>query len=219
MSHDGNLVSWSHQKFAAVYHQTGDRRLAAGEAKSKAKDLYTAGTVLLTRPQVIAELERLRGLADMVVVQSSAETKAEVNSLIDKAIRISEKGAPILRRDGSACMDEHGCVIFKPDVTGILKGAELKGKTVAMFTDKQQITSEMEGKSDSELGLIVEAALASNPMVLEQVAMLDIVQNKVRELERRHEDACEGAEGEGAAETGRLSTSSEASGPSPSGFH
>jgi hypothetical protein len=215
----GIMASWAHQKFAAVYHQTGDRVLAAKECGSKAKGLYQAGSILLTRTGVMAELERLKGLTDERVVQSAAETKAEVNGLINEAIGIARLGSPILRRDGSPLTDDLGGIIHKPDTAGILKGAELKGKTVAMFTDKQQITGEMEGKSDTELGLIVEAALSSNPMVLEQVASLDIIKDKVQDLARRHAAACEGAEGEGTAEAGRLSPSPEA-GDSPSrGLH
>lgn len=205
------MTSWSHQKFAKVFIQTGDRRRAAEEAGSKAKDLYVAGTVLLARPAVRAELERLRALEDETVVQSTAETKSEVLALTRKAIKLAEEGKPIIGKNGTAVRGEDGSILRTSDTTGMLKGAELLGKTVAMFTDKHQHGDGLEDKSDRELGLMIEAALVANPAVLDQVARIDAVRERVHANDR-NENTGEGAGGEAEAEAVRLLPTPEADG-------
>ncbi len=215
----GGTISWSHQKFAQVFHQTGDRAKAAEAAGSKSKNFYQAGSILLQRTGVRAELERLRTLSDSIVVQSTAETKSEVLSLTREAIDLARAGVPIVGKNGSAITGKDGSIIRRSDTTGMLKGAELLGKTVAMFTDRHQHGNELEDKSDKELALMIEAALTANPAVLDQVARMDAVRERVHAIERSNADACEGAGGEATAEAERLSPASETSRPPPGGLH
>lgn len=212
-------ISWSHQKFASVFFKTGNRELAAQEAGSQAKNLYTAGTVLLARPGVQAELERLRGLSDDTVVQSVAETKSEVLSLTREAIAIAREGKPVIGKNGTTVRGDDGSIIRTPDTTGMLKGAELLGKSVAMFTDRVQQGGELTDKSDSELALMIEAALVSNPAVLEQVAKIDAVRDKVYAIHGRDAGASEGPAGEAEAQAERLHAASETARPPSGGLH
>jgi hypothetical protein len=214
MAAKGITISWAHQKFAQVFAQTGDRSLAATEAGSKAKDRYIAGTVLLQRTGVRSELERLRNIADTAIVQSTAETKSEVLSLTREAIDLARVGVPVVGKNGSAIHDELGAIVRRSDTTGMLKGAELLGKTVAMFTDRHQTGDGLEDKSDKELALMIEAFLTSSPVVLEQVARMDAVREKVHANDRT-ERASPGVGGEAEAQADGLFSTPEAAGPSP----
>ncbi len=210
--------------FAREYFQHGDPRKAARAAGSKAaeRNLSQVGSQLLLDPRTQAELEKLYGTANAKATQSVAETKAEVNLIIDEGIELARQGKPILTKRGETIYDQKtGAVLRQPDIPALLKGAELKGKTVAMFTDRQELTGEMDAMTGEELETFFLSALLSNPMLLERVCSEELVTRKVYELERRREDAASGESppGDAVPESEPVSTASEATGVSPGRVH
>lgn len=214
--------AWKHQKFAREYFQHGSAVRALRACGSKASDSTIAQIANKFRndPRTAAEIAKLQNIEEGKAVQTVEETKAEVRLTIDEALSIARSGVPIIGKNGEAVYDRTtGAVLRRADVGGMLKAAELKGKTVAMFTDRQQIAGEMEGKTDAELEVFFLSALLANPMLLERICSEEIIQRKVHEIERRAAPSGEGDEGDTAAEAESVSTSSQASGVSSSGLH
>lgn len=213
---------WKHQKFARHYFEHQDVRAAAKAAGSRANtpaSLYQYGYTMLHDPRTQSELEKLRVRADERTVQSVAETRGDVHDLINEGIDLARKGVPIIGKNGAPATDEEGNILYRPDINGLLKGAELKGKTVAMFTDRQEIAGEMDGKSEDELFTYFIAALLANPMLVRRVCSEEVIIRGVHEHERRSAEGGEGAEGDAAEEAESLSSAPEAGGISSGRVH
>lgn len=212
----------SHRRFAQHYFQHHDVREAARAAGSKAttpKTLYKAGYNLLNTVGVQAFLEEMEQKVEAKAIQTVSEIKAEVHGLIDESINLARQGTPLVDRRGETVYARDGAVVRKPDITGLLKGAELKGKTVAMFTDRQEIAGEMEGMSQEELETFFLSALLSNAMLLEKICHEEVIVKKVHEIERRDAERCQGDSGDGSAEADDVSTEPEAGGVSQGRLH
>jgi hypothetical protein len=206
-------------KFCEVFHATGDHARAAKAAGSRAKDLHAAGYVILRSLKVKRYLESMAEESRELAVQSTAAIRHEVHGIIDEALKHARRGAPVIGKSGAAIKGDDGKLVMRPDVTGMLKAAELKGKTVAMFRDVQQIESEMAGKSDDELFLVFEAGLTTNAMLLEKVARLDAVREKVHEHDLTDARGGEGDAGDPAQEAEPVSAAPKAVGVSPGRVH
>lgn len=209
------------KKFAREYFEHNDLRRAARSAGSKAKEknLYNVGYAMLHNPIVEAELERLGNLADEKSTQSVSETKAEVHSLIDEGIKLARSGTPLLTKQGALVEMPDGTVARRADIPSLLKAAELKGKTVAMFTDRQEIAGEMEGMSNQELESFFIGALISNPLLLKRICSEDIVIRGVHEFEREAAESRQGGSGDEAEEAEPVGSASEAGRLSPGRLH
>ncbi len=210
--------SWAQKKFAQEFHQHGDRAKAAKAAGSQAVDHYNAGTRMLANSKIKRMLAEHEAKSDAACVRNRAETENEVHALIDEGIELARKGKPVVGRDGNVVKDD-GKSVFNPDVPSLLKGAELLGKTIAMFVDKQRIEGELESKSEQELSAMLLGMLTANPMLLESICREDTVQRKVRELERQSAASDEGSAGVQPTEAEPLPPSSEASEVPPGWRH
>ena len=203
-------ASYAHQKFAQGMHQHGDRVRAAIAAGSQAKDKYAAGTKLITNSTVRRLRAELEAKSQEFSARKNVETEAEVHALIDEGIDLARKGKVVVGKDGKV-VKEDGKRVFNPDVPSLLKGAELKGKTIAMFVDKQRIEGEMEGLSNPELKAVFLAALAANEMLLDEVCREELIIRKVNEQQRNAAASDEGSAGVQSETAESVSPSSEAS--------
>lgn len=183
--------TWADTTFARQFHRHGDRVAAAKAAGSQALDLYQAGTSLLAKPKIKRLLAEYDSKSDDACIRDRSKLEDEVHGLIDEGVKLARKGKPILGRDGKIARGvansqyPKGEPLYQPDVPALLRGAELKGKTIAMFIDKQQVTGELEGLSDKELIAIMVGNLAANDMLLDAVSKLDVVIGKVHERDRQ----------------------------------
>ena len=207
----------SQKTFARVFFKDHDYAAAAVAAGSTSANPKEAGYRLHRHPTVQRLLEELGVKADELVVRDRDVTESEVHDLIDEGIGLARKGRPIIARDGHQARGDKtdkspkGELLFHPDVPALLKGAEMKGKTIAMFVDKQQITGELEGMSDKELEAMLVSNLTGNPMLLDAICLLEIVIRKVHESDRQLAASDEDGEGVQPTEAESLSSSSEAS--------
>ena len=206
----------SQKVFARVFFKDHNYEAAARAAGSTSANLKEAGYRLHRHPTVQRLLAAMDAKADEIAVRDRAATESEVHDLIDEGIGLARTGKPIIARDGHQARGvktnafPKGAPLYQPDVPALLRGAELKGKTVAMFVDKQQITGELENLSPEELKASFVSSLIQNPMLLDAVVQLDVVQRKVRELDRQSAASDEDGAGVQPETTVSLSSSSEA---------
>ncbi len=113
---------------------------AAIRAGYSAKTAEWQGPQLLRKTHVAAKIQELKDKrADRIEVTADYVLK----TIIDTVERCKQ-AEPVLDRKGEPVMvaDENGELrpIYKFDSQAVLKGAELLGKHLALFTDKQEIT-------------------------------------------------------------------------------
>jgi phage terminase small subunit len=206
------------RKFCQVYMVTGNKVLAVKESGSKSINPNLTAYNWLRKPRVKAYLLHLHGEVEKEVVLTNAELRDQTHMLINESIALARAGDPILDKNGTVCKDDKGEIVRRVNVGAMLKGAELKGRAAAMFTDVQKIQDEMERKTDEELFSLIAGALV-NPTILEFVAQHDDVVRKVHEFDRRDARARESSERDAAEEAESLSPPSQAGGSSSSGLH
>jgi hypothetical protein len=170
------------ETFCLVYVRTGDRSGAYRASGGTGKDAYKGGDARLRGQRVKARISELRAEAADKITTGMAATEEEVLSDIRWACKMAKRGNVVLDKNGKALRDEDGAILRRPDLQSVLKSAELLARTQAMFTDKQKVVNEMEGKSDQELSDIIQSAIESNPMLVEKIAGLEIVRDRVKEL-------------------------------------
>ena len=215
----GDGLTWRQRKFCHVFAATSDRALAAKEAGYKGADLYCSGSQVLASARVKRYLLAISEAERKETIRGSAQVRDEVHDLIDESIALARKGDPLLGKNGGVVKDpETGKILCRANVPAMLKGAELKGKTIGMYTDVQRLESEMEGKTDEELFALVAAALA-NHMILEMVAQHPDVVRKVHGNDRRDARAREGEAGDAAPEAELVQPAPEAGRVPRSGLH
>jgi len=211
-------ASWAQKKFAEEFHLHGDRAKAARACGSQAKDFHAAGTKLLTNSKIKRLLAEYDLKSEAATVRKHVETENEVHALIDEGIDLARKGKVVVGKDGKVVKDD-GKRVYNADVPSLLKGAELKGKTIAMFVDKQRIEGEMEGLSNPELLAVFLAALAANEMLCKDVCREELIIRTVNEQQRNAAASDEGGEGVRPEEAESLPPSSEAGTVPPRRLH
>ena len=209
--------TWAQKKFAREYHEHGDPAAAAKSAGSKAIDLYQAGYKFLSNSKVKRLLAEFDANSDAASSRKHSELEEEVHSLIDEGTALARKGKPIIARDGKIARGvkstkyPKGEPLYQPDVPSLLKSAELKGKTIAMFVDKQRIEGELDSKSNPELKAILLAALEADKTLCKEFCQNELIIRTVNEQQREIAASDEGSTGVQPTEAESLPPSSEAS--------
>ena len=215
----GNNMDWKHVMFARTLFQTGDRIKAVREAGYRAKDPSRTAYALLKRDDVKRYLLALQTEADDKAVITVADVRHEVNQILDEALKDARTGDPVIGKNGSAVMDPAtGQLLRKPNVMAKVKVAEVKGRSVGMFTDVQRIEGEMESMDDATLTAFIVAAVTANPGLCKAMADIDGVKREVHAADERARSG-EGAERGQEQEVEPVLPAPEASGASEGRFH
>lgn len=131
------------------------------------KDLNGTGAAIRANySEKTARQQASRLLSNVNIQNAIAELKAERNGRLSidvdyvvktivETIERCSQASPVLNRHGDTVLGEapDGTLkpIYKYDATNVLKGAELLGRHLAMFTDKTEISGSMAISSISDL--------------------------------------------------------------------
>ena len=170
-------LSISDRRFCETWVRTGDNKASLEAGGFSTKNIGPHASRMRCKPQCKAYIALLQEETRNYVVQDAARTRDDVHKLINEGVEASRDGDPVVGKNGEAVLVK-GEILRRVNVAGLFKGAELKGKTVGMFTDVQRIEGEMEGKSAEELAAFLKGA-ASDATVARLLAEVDEVERAV----------------------------------------
>jgi phage terminase small subunit len=165
------------QRFVDEYLIDGNGTQAAIRAGYSEKTAYSIANENLNKPEIAAAIQ-------LAMDQRAERTQIDADfvlSGIAKNIRRCEQGEPVLDKGGKPVMVEtpngNLAAAFRYDATNTLRGYELLGKHLKLFTDKVELTGKNGGPLETRSNEMtpeqrrdeIKRLLSENPTLIQHV--------------------------------------------------
>jgi len=152
-------LSMQHEKFAVVYATTSDRRAAyeAAGGKSKGNGFYITTGRWLNREDVKRKIASVQKRIEDQAISNAAINRGWVESNLVEVINRCMQKEAVFDHDGVPTGE------WRFESASALRGLELAGKTLAMFTDKlisEDLDRALTGKTPEQVEGVMKALIA-----------------------------------------------------------